>query len=111
MGSPSPWTTDQACGREHDWDHRGRLFCAEDGWGGTRKYEVDLEPDEIGRKIGKTLGISVGPTIAGLGRGPQSRAIEYRRGPWCGCCEAPNVDRDDRIPPVPAELAWLANWT
>src|SRR5262249_3386709 len=48
---------------EDDWNDGGRLLGGERCLGSSRKNDIDLEPGELGRNLGKTCGASLAPTI------------------------------------------------
>ena len=51
-------------GREDNRDHRCRRLCRDRCLGSAGENDIDLEPDELGRDLGKALGASLPPAVS-----------------------------------------------
>src|SRR5262249_29461999 len=49
--------------RENDWNHRCRLLGSQRGRGIVCEYQIDLQPDELRRDLGKSLIAPLAPAI------------------------------------------------
>src|SRR5262249_52969394 len=52
-----------ACSRKDDGDDRCRLLRSQDSWGRVGKYDIDLQPNKLGRDLAVALGASFRPPI------------------------------------------------
>src|SRR5262245_4503198 len=79
-----------SCGREHDWDQRCRLLGRERRESVVRNDHIDLEPDELGGDLGKSLAASLGPAIldreiAALAPAQLTQSLDKGGGPFALC--------------------------
>src|SRR5262249_1479194 len=76
-GAPRRW--------EHDWDNRCRALCGERRFGSACENDIDLEPDELGRDLGKALAASFPPTVLDC-NGATLDPAEFPQSLYkCGC--------------------------